>query len=195
MLVREEAIVCAVRAHGENGAVVRLMTAGEGLVAGYQRGRSRRGHAVFTPGDRVLAALTTRPGQQLPALTMELIESRAPLMTEPLAAAALDWVTSLTAVAVPEGHRYPRIHAALTALTSAIAHAPAARDWAGAVGRYEAIVAADLGYGIDALPEALFAALRATGAVLADELLTGRRATVLAARERLLTRLHRALDP
>ncbi len=44
MHLRAEAIVLSVRAHGEHGAVVRALTAGEGMQAGYVRGgRGRAG--------------------------------------------------------------------------------------------------------------------------------------------------------
>ena len=47
-----DAIVCAVRAHGEHGAILRALTQEAGLVAGYVRGgRSRRPHApLFAAG-------------------------------------------------------------------------------------------------------------------------------------------------
>jgi DNA repair protein RecO (recombination protein O) len=195
MLLRAPAIVVAVRAHGENGAVVRALTGEAGLLAGYVRGgRSRQLRPVLSPGNLVTAEFRARTEDQLASLTVELGESRAGLLTEPLAAAALDWVTALTAVTLPEGHPYPRLFAALKGVLTAIAAAPSARGWAGAVAAYEALILAELGYGSGARPvDDAMIALRLSGERLTEDLLTGRRADVLASRERLITRLERAI--
>ena len=42
MLIRAEALLCATRAHGEHGAIVRVLTADHGLVAGYVAGARGR---------------------------------------------------------------------------------------------------------------------------------------------------------
>ena len=54
------AIVVALRPHGEHGAIVRLMTAGQGLQAGYVRGaRGRRLRPVLISGNIVEAQLSS----------------------------------------------------------------------------------------------------------------------------------------
>ena len=61
MRIETTAIVCALRAHGEHGAVVRLMTAEHGLQAAYVRGaRGRRMRPVLIAGNLVLATLSAR---------------------------------------------------------------------------------------------------------------------------------------
>jgi DNA repair protein RecO (recombination protein O) len=82
-------------------------------------------------------------------LTVDLTESRAALHGEPLAAAALEWATALTAAALPEAQPYPRLFDALDGLLGAIAAAPVARGWAAALVRYELLVLAQLGFGLD----------------------------------------------
>ena len=145
-----DAIVCAVRTHGEHGAIVRALTREAGLVAGYVRGaRSRRLRPILMPGNLVALELRARTEEQLASATAELLTSRAPLLAEPLAAAAIDWTTSLTAATLPEGLPYPALHAALSALLDAIAVAPAARQWAAALARYELLLLAELGFGLD----------------------------------------------
>lgn len=145
-----EAIVCAVRAHGEHGAILRALTREAGLVAGYVRGgRSRRLRPILMPGNRVALELRARTEEQLAGATAELLESRAPLLAEPLPAAAIDWVTSLTAATLPESQPYPALYAALSALLDAIGVAPAARQWAAALARYELLLLAELGFGLD----------------------------------------------
>jgi DNA repair protein RecO (recombination protein O) len=108
MRIETEAVVCALRSHGEHGAVVRLMTPQDGLQAAYVRGaRGRRMRPVLMAGNLVQAQLSARTDTQLPQATIELIHSRAPLLTEPLPAAAIEWTTVLTATALPEGQPYP----------------------------------------------------------------------------------------
>lgn len=145
-----EAIVCAVRAHGEHGAILRALTQEAGLVAGYVRGgRSRRLRPILIPGNLVALELRARTEEQLGGATVELLQSRAPLLAEPLAAAAIDWATSLTAATLPESQPYPALHAALSAVLDAIAVAPSARQWAAALARYELLLLAELGFGLD----------------------------------------------
>lgn len=240
MHIETEAIVCAVLAHGEHGAVARLLTPADGLQPGYVRGgRSRRLRPVLLPGNIVTAEYRARTEEQLATLIVELVRSRAPLMAEPLAAAAIDWATALAATALPEGQPFPRLHAALDAVLAAIEAAPAARAWAAALARYELLMLSELGFGLDLsacaatgarddlvyvspksgaavsraagepfagrlfpMPRFLveggeagwqdiLAALRITGHFLARDVLTERRANILAARERLVERIRR----
>jgi DNA repair protein RecO (recombination protein O) len=150
MHIAAEAIVCAVLAHGEHGAVARLLTPRDGLQPGYVRGgRSRRLRPVLLAGNVVAADFRARTDAQLAALTVELVHSRAALHGEPLAASAIDWVTALTAVTLPEAQPYPRLHAALEGVLGAIEAAPAARGWAAALVRYELLLLAELGFGLD----------------------------------------------
>lgn len=207
MQLRAEALILAVRAHGEHGAVVRALTAEQGMIAGYVRGgRSRRLRPVLQPANLVLGEWRSRSDDQLAQLTVELIHSRAPLHAEPLPAAALEWVTVLAATALPEGNPYPRLHATLDGLIGAIEAAPAARGWGLALARYEWLLLAELGYGLERirLPAAMrdggeagwgdiLAALAITGDAIAADLLADRRGDPLMARTRLIDRLKRAV--
>lgn len=236
------AIVCAVRAHGEHGAIARLLTPDHGLTPGYVRGgRSRAMRPVLLPGNVVKAEFRARTEEQLAGLTVELAHSRAPLHGEPLPAAAIDWSCALTAASLPEATPYPALHQALAGLLDAVEAAPAARGWAVALVRYELLLLAELGFGLDlsrcaALGDAedlayvsprsaaavsragalgyeqrllplppflieggmgdwgqILDGLRLTGFFLERSVLTDRRADVLAARERLVERLKRAV--
>ncbi len=236
------AIILAIRAHGEHGAVVRALTPEDGVRPGYVRGgRSRALRPVLQPANIILGEWRARTDDQLPALTAELVHSRAALHGEPLPAAALEWLAALTAAALPEAQPYPRLYAALSAVLDAIEAAPAARGWAGAMARYELLLLAELGFGLDLercvvtggsgdiafvspksggavsraaaigyedrllpLPAFLrsggepdwpdiFAALAITGRFLARDILVDRRAETLAARERLVDRMKRAV--
>lgn len=236
------AIICAVRPHGEHGAIVRALTEEGGLLGGYvQGGRSTRLRPVLIPGNIVRASFRARTADQLASLSVELVQSRAPLLGEPLPAAAIDWACALTAAALPEGHPYPAVHSALSAVLDAVEAAPAARGWAVALVRYELLLLAELGFGLDLaecaatgareglayvsprtgravsaagaaglerrllpLPaflteggeagwDDILAGLALTGRFVEDRLLIERRADVLAARERLVERLKRAV--
>jgi DNA repair protein RecO (recombination protein O) len=198
MKINATAIICAVRPHGEAGIIARAMTADHGLLAGYvQGGRGRHMRPVLIPGNVIKGEWNVRILGQLPSLSAEPEHSRAHLLGEPLAVAAIDWVTALTAATLPEGQNYPHLHSALDGVLSAVELAPAARRWAGAVARYEAILLSELGYaeelnatGVDDAPMAMMAATRGR---LVEHVLGNRRADVMAARERLVMRLQRAV--
>ena len=144
------AIVVALRAHGEHGAVARLMTPDHGLQAAYVRGaRGRRMRPVLLSGNLVEASLSARTEAQLAQATIELVHSRAPLLAEPLPAAAIDWACALTATVLPEGQPYPRLYVALDGLLAAVEAAPAASGWGAALVRYELLLLAELGFGLD----------------------------------------------
>jgi len=209
MRLESEAIVVAVRTHGEHGAIVRLLTPHDGVQAGYVRGgRSRRLRPVLAPGNKVQAEFRARTEEQLAQLTVELAHSRAFLFGEPLAAAGIEWACALTAAALPEAQPYPALYAGFDGLLAAIEAAPSARGWAAALVRYEILLLGELGFGLDeervlALPPELMRGertpdwaviregLRVTEALLARDVLIDRRREVLAGRERLVERLKR----
>lgn len=242
MQLRCDALILANRAHGEHGVVVRALTRDHGLQPGYVRGgRATRLRPVLLAGNLVLGDWRARTDAQLAALTVELIHSRAPLLAEPLPAAAIDWLTALTAAALPEAQPYPAVFDMACAVLDAVGAAPVARDWAAAIVRYELLLMAELGFGLDLrhcavtgtcddlvwvsprsgaavsaaagapyrdrlLPLPAFlreggagdgpqirAGFALSGHFLARDVLNGRAASVLTARERLLDRLNRAV--
>lgn len=242
MHIAADAIIVSVRHHGEHGAIVRALTEEHGVQPGYVRGgRSRQLRPVLQPANTIRGEWRARTGEQLAALTVELVTTRAALHGEPLAAAALEWATALTAASLPEAQPYPRLFAGLEGVIEAIAAAPAARGWAAALVRFELLLLGELGFGLDLdrcvlsgathdlpyvsprsggavgreaargyeerllpLPAfvreggaadwpAVFDGLRLTGHFLARDILNDRRAPTLAARERLVERLKRAV--
>ncbi|MFZ2997122.1 DNA repair protein RecO [Sphingobium sp.] len=236
------ALVCSLRAHGEHGVIARLLTPAHGMIAGYVRGgRSRTMRPVLLAGNSVMAEFRARTDDQLAGLTVELAHSRAPLHAEPLPSAAIEWSCALTAVTLSEGTPFPTLHDALDGVLSAVEAAPAARGWAAALVRYELLLLAELGFGLDLTRCAVMGApddlafvsprsaaavsraaaigyesrllplppflleggmgdwgqildgLRLTGFFLKRSVLTDRLADILAARERLVERLKRAV--
>ncbi len=199
MHLSAEAIICAVRPHGEAGAIVRALTAEHGLLGGYVQGaKGRTNRPVLIPGNIVKGEWRSRISGQLASLSVEMEHSRGHLLGEPLAAAGIDWACALTATTLPEAHPYPRLHSVLDGLLQAIELAPAARGWAPTLARYEALLLAELGYGAgDAVTgDGTAGALKAMAAnreALIVHILGEHRADVIAARERLVDRLKRAV--
>ncbi len=150
MRIESLAIIVAVRPHGEHGAIVRALTQSDGIQAGYVRGgKSRRLRPVLLPGNEIQAEYRARTDAQLPHLSVELTRSRAFLLGEPLASAALEWCCALTATALPEGQPYPSLYQGLDGLLAAIEAAPSARGWAAALASYELLLLGELGFGLD----------------------------------------------
>ncbi|WP_338445510.1 recombination protein O N-terminal domain-containing protein [Pelagerythrobacter marensis] len=197
MQLTAPAIVVAARLHGETAVIVRAMTEGHGLVAGYVAGgRGRVLRPVVIPGNLVEIDLRARSESQLPFARLELVESRGPWLGEPLPAAAIGWVTALTATALPERHAYPNIYKALQAVLDAICHAPSARGWFPGLVAYEALLLRELGFGgapppAEAGLEPLLEIFAANGPMLERYLLADRRGDVMAARTMLHERLGR----
>ena len=150
MLLQSSAIILSVRQHGEHGSIVRALTRESGVQAGYVRGgRSRRIGPALQPANLVIGEWRARTDEQLAGLTVELVHSRAPLYAEPLAAVALEWIAAVTVAALPEALPYPVVYDALGGTIGAIEAAPGARGWAAALVRYEVLLLAELGFGLD----------------------------------------------
>ncbi len=204
MLTCADALLCASRAHGEHGAVIRVLTPAHGLIGAYVAGaRGRVLRPVLIPGNTLAVEWRARGPGQLPAARVELQVSRAPWLAEPLPAAGIAWVTALAAAGLPEGHAYPALHSALGAALDAICHAPSARGWIQAVAGYEALVQREVGYGTAPTPPVdeswpdLLARLDRQGAALAAHLFDDRgraRTRILDTRALLIERLRR-IDP
>lgn len=197
MNLRAPAILVAARAHGETASIARALTEGHGLVAGFVAGgRGRQLRPVLIPGNSVELELRSRSASQLPFARIELSESRAPWMTEPLPAAAIQWACALTASTLPERNPYPALYSGLGALLDAICHAPSARGWLTAMVAYETMLLRELGYG-GARPDlegdltVQFEAFRKLHKPIGHYLLAERSRDVMAARVSLGERLAR----
>ncbi|BEV02016.1 recombination protein O N-terminal domain-containing protein [Novosphingobium olei] len=198
MNLRALAILCSVRAHGEHGAIVRLLTSEQGLQAAYIPGAKGRDlRPVLIPGNIVDVEIRTRAASQLPTARLELVTSRGPWLGEPLASGGISWATALTAAALPEGHPYAALYEALAALLDAICHAPSARGWARALVGYEALLLREVGYGLAGMPPTeeswsqLIERLDRQGRAIGNRLLADRTGDVMGLRTILLDRLRR----
>ena len=143
------AVVLEVRPHGEGGAVVTLLTEAHGRHAGLAKGGASRAQAgLWLPGNLIEARWMARLQDQLGALSGEMVHPAAALaMEDPLALALLSSACAIAADALPEREPHPRAFQALVAL---IAHlGGGAQGVLSDYVRWEALVLAELGYGLD----------------------------------------------
>lgn len=150
MHIDVEAIVCSARAHGEHGAVVRFLTAESGLVAGYVSGaRSRRLRPVLSSGNIVRVRLDNRGAGQMPRASVELERSRAALALDAGALAIAEWLTGIVVTLLPEGQPFPELHATIGAVLDLAELQTDQTVTLAALARFELLLLAELGYGLD----------------------------------------------
>lgn len=208
------ALLLGSRLHGETGAVVRLLTRDNGVVAAYLPGaRGAALRPLLLPGNSLALELRVR-GTGMPSARVELVTSRAHVLGDPLSSTALAWVTALSGSALPERQAYPALYDGLSGLLAALAAAPSARGWGPALARYELLLLEQLGFGVDTVAAVqrgrlpafmgaggantpsvadVLAALRTTGLLIERHVYEGRRAAVFEPRLRLIERLKRAV--
>lgn len=143
------AIVLSARPHGEGGAVVTVLTEAAGRHAGLVRGGAARGQAaVWQAGNLVEARWVARLADQLGSLSGELAHPAAALaMEDPLALALLSAACAVAEGALPERQAHPAVFHGLLALVARLPGG-AERVVADYV-RWEAMLLAELGYGLD----------------------------------------------
>lgn len=145
-----EALLCAVLPHGETGAIARLLTADAGMIAAYVHGgRSRKLRPLLQLGNRLAARFSARADGTMPRVALEAVAQRAALAGGALPLAALDWLCSLTAAVLPEGDPHPALFTALDALTAGIAAGADGVALGEGLVRYELLLLAELGFGLD----------------------------------------------
>ena len=151
-------IVLSARRHGENAAVVSLLTEYHGRHAGLVHGaRGRRARGLYQPGNALTARWQARLAEHLGRYTCELVRARASLvLDDPPRLAALAAVCALVEASLPERHLYPQVYGATGRLLDTL---EASERWAEGVVRWELALLAELGFGLD------LSACAATGAV------------------------------
>ena len=151
-------IVLSARRHGENAAVVSLLTEHHGRHAGLVHGaRGRRARGLYQPGNTLTARWQARLAEHLGRYTCELVRARASLLLDdPPRLAALAAVCALTEATLPERLPYPQVYGATGRLLDTL---EASERWAEAVVHWELALLAELGFGLD------LSACAATGAV------------------------------
>jgi DNA repair protein RecO (recombination protein O) len=142
------AIVLDARPYGEGDAIATVMTAEHGAHRGLARGGAARGRtAIWQPGNLVHVRWVARLAEQLGSFSAELVHPGAALaMDDALALAMLSATCAVAEGALPEREPHPRVFDGLLHL---IAHLPQGAVMLSDLIRWETVVLADLGYGLD----------------------------------------------
>ena len=143
---RDEGAVLTVRRHGESAAIVEVFTARHGRHAGLVRGGgARRMAPVLQPGAQVDLVWRARLDAHIGAFTVEPLRSRAGVMGDRAALAALNAICALLSHALPEREPHPALYPATMALLDRLA----GEGWELDYLRWEVLLLEELGFGLD----------------------------------------------
>lgn len=143
----DEGIVLSSRPHGENGAIVELLTREHGRHLGLVRGGAgRRQKSVLQAGNTVAAHWRARLNEHLGAYTAELVKPRAGLLMDD--AFALTGLSAACAVAsiLPEREAHPALFEGFSFLLDTMEDADI---WPAIFVRWELGLLQDLGFGLE----------------------------------------------
>jgi DNA repair protein RecO (recombination protein O) len=141
-------IVLGARPFGEGDAIAAVFTNEHGVHRGLARGGLSRGRAaLWQPGNLVQVRWVGRLAEQLGVFSAELVHPAAALaMDDALALAMLSAACAVAEGALPEREAHPRIFEGLLHL---LARLPRSAEMLAVQIRWEALLLADLGYGLD----------------------------------------------
>jgi DNA repair protein RecO (recombination protein O) len=144
----DRAFVLAARRHGENAAIVELLTEQHGRHAGLVRGgQSPKLRAVLQPGNEVTAVWRGRLSEHLGTIICELVRAHAAgLLGDPDRLAGLTAAAALVTAALPEREPFPDLFASFQGLLRAL---DSAADWPARYVGWERDLLAALGFGLD----------------------------------------------
>jgi DNA repair protein RecO (recombination protein O) len=144
---RDEGVVLSTRPQGEGSAIVEIFTAGHGRHLGVVRGGgSRRMAAVLQPGSQVAVSWRARLDQQIGVFRLEPVQSRAGLLEDPLALAALTSICALLHHALPERAPHEMLYGRSMGLLTQMLEGG---DWPGSYLRWEMALLDEIGFGLD----------------------------------------------
>ena len=144
---QDQSIILAVRGHGENGAIVSLISREYGRQSGYIRGaHSSKNRGTLEIGNIVDANWRARTSDSLGYLTLELSHSTASrIMQDALKLAALQSACSLCDQALPEKEGHAGLYDGLAALLEILQ----SDIWAQAYVMWEVALLKELGFALD----------------------------------------------
>ena len=144
---QDESIILAARPHGENGAVVSLLTRHNGRQAGYVRGAfSSKNRGTLEIGNHVDAHWQARTTDSLGSLSLELSRSTAArIMQDALKLAALQSACALCDQALPEKEGHEGLYHGLSALLDILE----SDVWAAGYVMWEIALLKELGFSLD----------------------------------------------
>ncbi len=146
----DDAIVLALRPHGEHGVILEALTQAHGRHLGLVHGgASSKRRANIQPGNSVKLHWRARLSEHLGSFTVELVRARAADMFETRAAlAGLNAFTAVASAVLPERERHTPTYEGGEALLDAIATHDFA-GWAPLFVRWEIGLLDELGFGLD----------------------------------------------
>lgn len=144
---QDQGIVLSVRGHGENGAIVSLLTESQGRHAGYVRGaRGSKMRGSLEVGNVVDANWQSRTDDGLGTYSLELSRNTtAHFMQDPVRLAALQSACALCEEALPERERHIGLYHGLQALFDTLE----SDIWGAAYVMWEIAFLKELGFSLD----------------------------------------------
>lgn len=144
---QDQAIVLSARVHGENGAIVSLLTETYGRQAGYVHGAtSSKKRGNLEVGNIVDARWQARVHDQLGSLSLELVHNPAAhFLHDPQRLAALQSACALCHAALPEREGHPGLYHGFRALLDALE----GEFWAQTYIMWEIALLRELGFSLD----------------------------------------------
>jgi DNA repair protein RecO (recombination protein O) len=143
---QDQGIVLSVRPHGENAAILEVLTAEHGRHLGVVRGGTSRKMTPFLqPGNDLVLSWRARLEDHLGAFTAEPERMRSGLMADRLALMGLNAVTGVLRMALAERDPHPDLWWASRVLLDRMQ----GQDWAAAYLGWELGLLAELGFSLD----------------------------------------------
>lgn len=146
---RDEGVLLGVRRHGESAAILDVLTAAHGRHTGLVRGaRSKGMAAVLQPGAQLSLEWKARLAEHLGHYTVDLVAGRAGgILSERDRLAGLNAMCGLLSAFLPEREPEPELYTATVGLADGIAGTDP--GWGADYARWEALLLATLGFGLD----------------------------------------------
>lgn len=147
---RDNGIVLGARGHGETSLVVSLLTESHGRHAGLVKGGGgKAGRALYQSGNLVSCTWKARLEDQLGVYACELLDANAAaLLHDAGRLAALTAACAVLDTALAEREPHPALYDATLALLTALSTEDAP-PWAETYVRWELVLLAEMGFGLD----------------------------------------------
>jgi DNA repair protein RecO (recombination protein O) len=144
----DEAITLGARAHGENSAIVTLLTKTRGRHLGLVRGaRSKSRAPALQPGSLVEAKWRARLNEHLGTYTIEPRKIHVhTVLQEPLELAALSSICALAETVLPEREAHPALYEGLLVFLDSLSDR---NVWPAVLVKWEVGLLKELGYGLE----------------------------------------------
>lgn len=144
----DDAIILALRRHGESSAIISLLTRSRGRQSGLIRGARGRGARSFLqPGSQITATWRARLAEHLGTVAWEPVAPVSPdVLDDAARLAALAAACAMADAALPEREPQDGVYAGLVAVLGSLADDAV---WPSALVKWEAGLLQALGYGLD----------------------------------------------